>query len=131
MKKWMNSTSVRPKVTSLIKSKLDKEASNLIKQTLKPKNVKPLSIDCSSNYLADIYSKWYGNSFYFCAIYNSPGENAISPSFEIKFARMVYVGDEKFNVSYMRYNGKWCELHKEFSMQECLNAVENEPYFVL
>ena len=127
----MNSTTTKAKATSLIKSNLDHDACILIESTLKPKHLELQSVNSSHNFLTDIYSKWYGNSFYFCAKYDSPGENAISPSFEIKFARLVYVGKDKFNLSYMRYNDKWFELHTELSSQECLNAIENEPYFVL
>ncbi len=131
MRKWTISASKKTKVTSLIKSNLDEAAGNLIDQILKPKNVKEPVAEASFNYLVDIFAKWHGNSFYFCSKYNSPGENAISPSFEMKFARMVYTGNEKFNLSYMRYNDKWFELHRNLTIKECLNAIEHEPYFML
>ena len=130
MGKWMMSASKKPKVTTLIKSNLEEAAENLIDQVLKPKNVNIPTPECSFNYLVDIFTKWYGNSFYFCSKYNSPGENAISPSFEMKFARMVYIGDEKFNLSYMRHNDKWFELYRNLTIKECLNAIEHEPYFM-
>ncbi|WP_413699411.1 hypothetical protein ACLKMH_18370 [Psychromonas sp. KJ10-10] len=130
MNKWI--ASPKPvKVTTLIKSSLDKEAGKLIDEVLKPRSIKAPKLEGHSNYLVDIYTKWYGNSFYFCTKYNSPGKNAISPSFEMKLARMVHVGNEEFNLSYMRYNDKWLELHRNLTLQECLHAIEHEPYFVL
>jgi hypothetical protein len=68
---------------------------------------------------------------FFCATYNSHGENAISPSFDMRFARLIYVSDNKFNLSYMRHNDNWFELHAGFTGQECCDAIKNEPYFVL
>ncbi len=44
---------------------------------------------------------------------------------------MVHVGDGKFNLSYMRYNDKWLELHRNLTLQECLHAIEHEPYFMV
>ncbi|MEJ6079784.1 hypothetical protein MT391_14765 [Vibrio sp. 1-Bac 57] len=131
MNRWMASVTKPVKVTSLIKSALDKEAEKLIDKILKPRSVKVPLPESSSNYLVDIYTKWHGNSFYFCSKHNSPGKNAISPSFEIKFAKMVHVGDGKFNLSYMRYNDKWLELHRNLTLQECLHAIEHEPYFMV
>ncbi|WP_299664699.1 hypothetical protein [uncultured Psychromonas sp.] len=131
MKKWMAAPTKPTKVTDAIKNALNKEAEKLIDNIIKPRSIKVPQPEGSSNYLVDIYTKWYGNSFYFCSKYNSPGENAISPSFEIKFARVVYAGDEKFSLSYMRYNDKWFELHRNLTLQECLYAIKSEPYFML
>lgn len=121
---------VKPKVTSDIKSKLTKEANEFINNTLKPKNLKPVEINQYFNHLVDIYSKWYGSSFYFCSKYNCHMENAISPSFEMKFARMTYAGDEKFNLSYMRHNDTWFEIYTELSIQQCIDVIRDEPYFM-
>jgi hypothetical protein len=97
---------------------------------IKPQHIKPPSTDNDFNYLVDIYSKWHQNYFYFCAQYNCPSPNAISPSFEAKFARMEYVGDDKFNLSYMRHTGQWCEIYQKLPMLECLKLIAEEPYFI-
>jgi hypothetical protein len=72
-------------------------------------------------------SSGIGRVFAVCSV----GENAISPTFESKFARLVFVGDNKFNLSYMRHTDKWFELHFGLSSQECFNAIETQPYFVV
>jgi len=135
MKNWEISKSkpkaVKAKITSVIKNDVSKLACDLIDKTLKTKYIKPDLNNASFNQLVDIFIKWRGSSLYFYAKYESYGENAISPSFETKFARLVYMGEDKFNLSYMRHNDQWLNLHSGLSGQECCNAIENEPYFVV
>jgi hypothetical protein len=119
------------KISNLVKDLVCQEANNLINNTLKPRYIKSELENDFSNQLFDISFKWRGSSLYFLAKYNCVGENAISPTFESKFARLVFVGDNKFNLSYMRHTDKWFELHFGLSSQECFNAIETQPYFVV
>ncbi len=82
------------------------------------------------NYIVDIYTKWYRHYFYFCAKYCSPGPNALSPFFETKFARMEYVGQNRFHLSFMRHTGEWIQIHPNASLAECLSAVQDDPCFI-
>ncbi|MGK7893492.1 MAG: hypothetical protein AB4372_07680, partial [Xenococcus sp. (in: cyanobacteria)] len=108
---------------------LQEKADEIIETTLKPKHIKAPNPDNDFNYLVGIYSKWYRNYFYFCAKYNCPSPRAISPSFETKFARMEYIGNERFNLSYMRHTGKWWEIYQELTMLECFQHILEEPHF--
>ena len=108
---------------------MEKKANELVDTFLKPNYIKPPPEDERFNYLVDIYTKWYRNYFYFCSTYNSPGPYAISPSFEDKFARLEYVGPDRYNLFYMRYTGQWWELYQDFSLEDCFNAIEEEPHF--
>ncbi|KOR32772.1 hypothetical protein TI05_05200, partial [Achromatium sp. WMS3] len=81
----------KPKVSDSIKRSVKEQADKIVEAVLKPEYIKPPPIDNERNYLADIYTKWYRNYFYFCAKYNSPSPHAISPSFEIKYARMEHI----------------------------------------
>ena len=119
------------KITNLAKDSVSKEANDLINNTLKPRYIKSKIENNFSNQLFDISLKWRGNSLYFLAKYNCLGENAISPTFESKFARLVFIGDNRFNLSYMRHTDKWFELHSGLSSQECFNAIETQAYFVV
>ena len=81
------------------------------------------------NYITDIKTKWIGSTCYFISIYACPGPNAIAPSFEEKFARMEHIGDAKFTLSFMRHTGKWVELYASVSVDECLKAIQDDPWF--
>ena len=131
-KTWMPASPRRtkPQVPNSIKRILKEKADEIIENILKPEHIKPPPTDNDFNYLVDIYSKWYRNYFYFCAKYNCPSPNAISPSFETKFARMEYVGNERFNLSYMRHTEQWWEIYQELPMLECLNLIVEEPRFM-
>ena len=120
----------KPKVPEAVKKNLRAKASKLIESVLKPNHVKPPPEDERFNYIVDIYAKWYRNYLYFCAKYRCPGPNAISPFFEAKFARLEYIGNGCFNLSYMRHTGQWWEIYTELSMEECLAAIRDEPHFL-
>ncbi len=121
---------VKHEAPDSVKRILKEKADELIEKTLKPRHIKPPPADIDLNYLADIHSKWYRNYFYFCATYNSPSPDAISPSFETKFARMEYADNEKFHLSYMRHTEQWWEISQNMPMLECLQLITEESLFI-
>lgn len=58
-----------------------------------------------------------------------PGPDALFPFFERKFARLEYVADDHFNMAFMRYTGEWVEVYPGLSLEQCLAAVESDPFF--
>ena len=131
-KAWTFSPGKKPK-TSLpgtLKDEVDTKARELIETVLKPKHVQPPPTGHQLNYITDITTKWLGSKCYFVSIYACPGPNAISPTFETKFARMEYVGDGKFALSFMRHTGQWVELYDAVTVDECLKAIQDDPWFV-
>jgi hypothetical protein len=130
-KTWVYSPSKgpKPKVPAHVKAELERKANALVEAALKSAHVKPPPEDARFNYIVDIYTKWYRNYFYFCARYHVPGPNAIKPFFEAKFARMEYIGNDRFALSFMRYTEQWVELYTDLSMDECLSAIQDEPFF--
>ena len=132
-KRWVYNPPKPPKakVPDEIKCALEKKATELIESILKPEHIKSPPEDNTFNYIVDIYSKWYRNYFYFIAKYNCPSPHAISPSFEAKFARMEYIDNEHFNLSYMRHTEQWWEIHSDMSINDCLKAIREEPHFFL
>ena len=89
---WQEAQAALP---GTLKDEVDTKARELIETVLKPKHVQPPPTGHQLNYITDITTKWLGSKCYFVSIYACPGPNAISPSFETKFARMEYVGDGK------------------------------------
>jgi hypothetical protein len=39
------------------------------------------------------------------------------------------IGKGKFSLSFMRHNGKWVVLYERLSLDECLAAIEDDPWF--
>jgi hypothetical protein len=113
-----------------LKADLEAKAADLIENVLKPKHVLPPPKDARYNYIIDIGAKWYRNYFYFFSTYACPGPNALSPTFESKFARMEYLGYARFALSFMRHTGEWVGLYESLSVDECLKAIQDDPWFV-
>jgi hypothetical protein len=117
-------------VLRALKQEVNQKAGDLIENVLKPKHVEPPPKGRQLNYLVDITTKWLGSKCYFISIYRSPGPHAISPTFETKFARMQYVGNGRFALSFMRHTGQWVELYEALTVDECLKAIQDDPWFV-
>jgi hypothetical protein len=131
-KRWFFSPSSAPKtkVPELLKIDVKQVCDELVESVLKPRNIYKDPQEERFNYIVDIYTKWYRNYLYFYAKYHSPGPNAMEPFFETKFARMEYVGKDQFNLSYMRHTAKWFEVYPDMSLDECIEAIKDDPLFM-
>ena len=117
-------------VTASVKTEVETKAKDLIENVLKPKHVLPPKKGEQFNYITDIGSKWYRNYFYFFSTYACPGPNALSPTFESKFARMEHLGNAKFTLYFMRHTGEWVGLYDALSVDECMKAIQDDQWFV-
>jgi hypothetical protein len=118
-------------VTASIKAKVETEAKALLEHALRPKYVLPPTNDEGSNYITDIGAEWHRNYFYFFSIYTCSSPNALSPTFEAKFARMLYLGTDRFALYLMRYTGKeWVGIGDALSVDECMKAIQDDAWFV-
>src|SRR6267143_1796976 len=130
-KAGMFSAGKKPKASmpGTLKDEVDTKAKELVETVLKPRHTKPPPEGSRFNYITDITTKWIGSTCYFISVYACPGPNAIAPTFEKKFARMEYVGDSKFALSFMRHTGKWVALFNGLSVDDCMKAIQDDPWF--
>ena len=131
-KAWVFSPAKKPEssLPGTVKDEVDTKAKELIDKVLKPKHIQPPPEGSQLNYITDITTKWIGSTCYFISVYACPSPNAMSPTFEEKFARMEHVGDAKFTLSFMRHTGKWVELFTGLSLDDCMKAIQNDPWFM-
>ena len=128
MKGWFYSP--KPKeVPEKLKLEIELKAKTLIESELKKKHIKGKQKNNDWNYIADIYYKWVGSRFYLCSKYNCPSPQALSPSFESKFARLEYIDDSKFQLFFMRHTGQWIKLHEDISLEKAFKALREDPWF--
>ncbi len=113
-----------------VKKNVQNKVNHYIESVLKPKYIKKIPKNFELNYLTNIYSKWHGNYLYLCGKYACPGPNAISPSFDAKFARLEYTENNTYNVSYMKHTEKWQQLFVDKDLEEALSIIEDSPYFL-
>jgi hypothetical protein len=130
-KRWMYSPAKPDKtaVPETLKAEVESKARELIDTVLKPKHVKPPPKAQRWNYIIDIGTKWYRSYFYFVSTYACPGPNALAPTFESKFARLEYVGPDRFNLSYMRHTDEWWEVHQGLTLDQCLELIRDDGLF--
>lgn len=126
---WVPPKPPKAAVPDSLKTELSIKAQELVEKHLKPTYIKPAPKNTQFNYVVDISTKWYRNYFYFCSTYACPGPNALSPTFEYRFARMEYAGMRKFHLAYMRHTGQWWQLYAGLTLDECLTAIRDEPHF--
>jgi hypothetical protein len=117
------------KVPDSFKQVVKDKADELVNTVLIPQHVKPPPQDYQFNYLVNIYTQWYRHYFYFCSTYHCPGPNAISPSFEDKFARLEYLTGDNFNLAYMRHTRQWQEIAQSISLDEALTMIKESGFF--
>ena len=117
-------------VSASIKAEVEAKARDLVENVLKPKHVLPPPAGEQFNFIIDIGAKWHGNYFYFFATYACPGPNALSPTFEARFARMELLGGGKFALYFMRHTGEWVGIGDDLSVDECMNAIQDDAWFV-
>lgn len=119
-------------ISPLLKTEVERKARELIDKVLKPKYVRPPEKDERFNYIIDIEAKWFRNNFYFIASYACPGPNALSPTFEHKFARLEPLRDGTFALYAMRHTGKeWVGVFDALSAGECMKSIGDDPWFAL
>jgi len=119
------------KIPEALKDELERKAKQIIEHKFKPyrRQINEDAKQRGFNYVGSIYTKWWRNYFYFGCKYHCPGPGAISEELKSRFTRMEYVGDNRFNLAYMRYTKKWCQLYENLTLNQALRAIEEQHFF--
>jgi hypothetical protein len=131
-KQWVGSASSRAAGASLdaaTKAQVEAKVKKLIDDELKPRHVAPPPEEARFNYITDITLKWHGSTLFLVAVYACPGPNALSPSFESRFARLKPAGAGRFDLAFMRHTGEWVPLHQGLSLDQALESIRDDPWF--
>jgi hypothetical protein len=118
-----------PKVPPTLKAEIERKGQALVDSYLRPTYVKPAPEYPTFNYIIEIGVKWFRSYFYFYAIYAVPGPNAIAPTFESKFARLTYLGADRFTLAFVRHTGEWIELYQDIPLDEAFELIQTDAWF--
>lgn len=113
------------KLTDYEKTRIESQCQPLIEK-LKSHYVQE-NPNKESNFLVDVYTKWYRDYLYFCEKYKSEKPNRTADEFEEKFVRLKIMNKDKFDISYMRYTGKWFPIASGLTLNQCLEMIETTP----
>jgi len=128
-RQWVYSPGPASRIPDSVKNKITAKADEIVETMFKPRYIKPPPKKPRFNYIVDIYTKWHKNCLYFCAKFACPGPNALSPFFEDSFTRLAYMANGRFNLSYMRHTGRWCEVFTDLSMEEAFASIRDDALF--
>lgn len=126
---WMWAKAKPAKAPDALKAEVTEKAKALVEEHIRPEHVKPPPENPRFNYIEDIFTKWHGRYFYFMAKYACSGPSCISPFFEIGFARLEFVGDNRFDLAYFRHTGKWWPIFSAMTVDEALDLVRSGELF--
>lgn len=80
-------------------------------------------------YAVDLYGKWQGGRYRFIERIRTNSPDAIKPESAHAFARLDYVGTDRFDVMWPRHTGHWRRLHHSVSLAEALRCIEQDGHF--
>ena len=121
-------TPPRCKLSKWEKQRLQQQADQFLAEVYKPA-IKPPPKKAQFNYIVDFSTKWHGAYLQFIAKYACPGPNALSPFFEIAFARLGYFGPDSWNIWARRHNDQWMVLGSRMTLRECFDEMRTNPWF--
>lgn len=116
------------KLSKWQKQSLQHEADQFVAEFYKP-GIKSPPKNAQFNHIVDFSTKWHGAYLQFIAKYACPGPNALSPSFEIAFARLGYFGPDRWNIWARRHNDQWMVLGSQMTLRECFDEMRTNPWF--
>ena len=70
-----------------------------------------------------------GRYFYLVATYAGPFLDAVSPTFEVNFARLEHTAQGRFSLAFLQHTGKWHELFAGLTRDECLASIRDDLWF--
>jgi hypothetical protein len=119
----------KPKVPEALKDEVTQRATALVDTVLKPARVLRPPPDMQWNYLVNLYTRWYAGYFYFCGTLRCPAPNCLSEFFDLRFTRLEYTGNGRFNLAYMRHTDQWATVFYDLTLDECLEQIAANELF--
>ena len=89
----------------------------------------PLEEPQKRNQCIRVFTKWWRNFFYVMQEYKCPPEGYTAPGFELGLSRMEFRGEDSFEIAYFRHTGQWWVVAKGLTLEECVKAIEQDPWF--
>jgi len=96
-----------------------------IRDVLKPRFL-PQVRPTEWNYVIDIHGAWTAGRYRFMQRYRSGMEHNRGEEFDAAFARIDRVGQDRFDVYWMRHTGRWWRLHAGLTLDEALHVIETD-----
>ena len=121
----------KPTIPDDLRKEVQTKANALVEKVLKPRYIQPPPKQAEFNYPVELWTKWHGSFFYFGSTWKSPFGDQTDTTFEVRFARLEYVGNQRFNLAYFRHTEEWWTIFNDLTLDECLKSIEDGGPFTL
>ena len=82
------------------------------------------------NYCVEIFGKWHGNRYRFLQRFRNDRPDKYSErAFVTPFARLEYVGRDRFDLSYFRHTEQWWPVDRGVTLDEALVLLETKGIY--
>lgn len=125
---WAPARQPKPKIPDELKQRAQAEAERLLEE-FRPVYIQPPPEDPRFNYRTGLYTVWFRGWLYLCSTFACPSPNALSPTFESRFARLEYAGGDRFHLAYMRHTGEWWEVYRDLPLEQAVETIRREQLF--
>lgn len=78
------------------------------------------------NYVVDILGKWHGPRYRFMQRYRSGFPDNLGEEFDSPFARLDWMGRNRFDVLWHRHTGAWHCLYQGLTLAEALDVLDTD-----
>ena len=82
------------------------------------------------NYCVDLFGKWHGNKYRFMQRFrNDRPDRYTEQEFSSPFARLEYVGRDRFDLAFFRHTEKWWPVDLGVTLDEALELLEKDEIY--
>ncbi|MGA7809402.1 hypothetical protein [Bradyrhizobium sp.] len=97
----------------------------LIEEFLKPRFL-PAIQPTEFNYPVDILGKWHAAKYRFIQRYRSGFPENLGEEFDAPFARLNWIGRDRFDIQWHRHTGEWFPLHRGLTLAEAMQTLKTD-----
>ena len=98
----------------------------LIAAVLRPRFLPVVRPSATFNYPVAMEGKWLGNKYRFFTRYRSDDPTSLAAEFNAPFARLDYVGRNRFDFLWHRHTGEWHRVAEGLSLTEALMPTSSD-----
>lgn len=105
------------------------EAEEFLRTYYRPTFVRPPPVHPEFNYVIDFCANWHGSYLRCVAKYACPEPDALTPFFEVPFARLGCFGRDRYNLWARRHNDQWIVLAEDLTLLQAFAEMRGNPWF--
>ena len=116
-----------PAFSEAEKARVNVACEYLIADFMKPRFL-PQITPTPFNYPVDILGKWRGAQYRFIQRYRSGFPDNLGEEFDAPFARLDWIGSDRFDLQWHRHTGQWWRLYSGLTLDEAVQTIKADGH---